>query len=67
MVPAIHRPAEVEVDLLAIKKNLQEEKAHLKPGQKLFAVVKANAYGHGAVKVAKMAARNGAEGFCVAV
>lgn len=67
MVPAIHRPAEVEVDLLAIKKNLQEEKAHLKLGQKLFAVVKANAYGHGAVKVAKMAARNGADGFCVAV
>lgn len=66
MVPAIHRPAEVKVNLRAIKDNLKAELAHLKPGQKLFAVVKANAYGHGAVKVAKLAARSGASGFCVA-
>lgn len=67
MIPGIHRPAAVRVNLGAIKENIEQEKKHLKPGQKLFAVVKANGYGHGAVEVAKTALEAGAEGFCVAI
>ena len=67
MVPGIHRPAAVYVDLSAIKQNIEQELSHLEPGQKLFAVIKANAYGHGAVKVAQLAAKNGVSGFCVAI
>lgn len=67
MVPGIHRPAAVYVDLSAIKQNIEQELNHLEPGQKLFTVIKANAYGHGAVKVAQLAAKNGVSGFCVAI
>ena len=67
MVPGIHRPAAVCVDLAAIRQNIKEEIKHLAPGQKLFAVVKANAYGHGAVRVAQEAVKAGASGFCVAI
>ncbi|MCO6531065.1 alanine racemase [Lactobacillus sp.] len=67
MVPGIHRPAAVYVDLSAIKQNIEQELNHLEPGQKLFAVIKANAYGHGAVKVAQLAAKNGVSGLCVAI
>ena len=53
MVPGIHRPAVVKVNLGAIKRNLENEMEHLEPGQKMLAVVKANGYGHGAVEVAR--------------
>ena len=67
MVPGIHRPAAVYVDLAAIRQNIKEEIKHLRPKQKLFAVVKANAYGHGAVRIAREAVKVGASGFCVAI
>ncbi|RMC38515.1 MULTISPECIES: alanine racemase [unclassified Lactobacillus] len=67
MIPGIHRPAAVCVDLAAIRQNIKEEIRHLEPGQKLFAVVKANAYGHGAVQVAQEAVKVGVSGFCVAI
>ena len=67
MVPGIHRPAAVYVDLAAIRQNIKEEIKHLRPEQKLFAVVKANAYGHGAVRIAREAVKVGASGFCVAI
>ena len=67
MVPGIHRPAVVRVNLSAIKQNIENEVNHLDPDQKLFAVVKANAYGHGAIQVAKVAEEAGASGFCVAI
>ncbi|MDF7639483.1 alanine racemase [Lactobacillus sp. ESL0791] len=67
MVPGRHRPAVVRVDLSAIRENVAEEVKRLKPKQKLFAVVKANAYGHGAIPVAKTALKAGADGFCVAL
>ena len=67
MVPGIHRPAAVCVDLAAIRQNIKEEIKHLALGQKLFAVVKTNAYGHGAVRVAQEAVKAGASGFCVAI
>ena len=67
MVPGYHRPAVVKVNLGAIRRNLENEMKHLEPGQKMLAVVKANAYGHGAVEVAKVADEVGAAGFCVAI
>lgn len=67
MIAGIHRPAVVKVNLNAIKQNIENEEKHLQPGQKLFAVVKANAYGHGAVKVAQTAVKAGVSGFCVAI
>ena len=41
-----------EVSLDAIRHNMTEVRKRLQPGVKALAVVKANAYGHGAVKVA---------------
>lgn len=41
------------IDLTAIRNNFESLKALLKPGVKTMAIVKANAYGHGAVRVAK--------------
>jgi len=44
-----------EVDLSAIAHNVQETRKKLEPGVKICAVVKADAYGHGAVPVATAA------------
>lgn len=65
MRPAIHRPAVVTVDLEAIKNNVSVvQKSN--PNKKVLAVVKANAYGHGAVAVSKASLSAGAAGLCVA-
>lgn len=42
-----------EIDLQAIRHNLNEVKKRIEPGVKLLAVVKADAYGHGAVEVSR--------------
>jgi len=52
--------------LAKLKKNLQNELEAVPDGTKVFAVVKANAYGHGLVKVAKAEIEFGAAGLCVA-
>lgn len=67
MVPAVHRPAKLVIDLDAIRQNIANELKHMDAGSQMWAVVKANAYGHGAVQVAKTALRTGAKGLCVAV
>ena len=41
------------VDLKAIRHNIEQVRKKIKDGTKVMAVVKANAYGHGAVEVAK--------------
>ncbi len=51
----------VEVDLDAIAFNLQSFRNHVGPQVKIIAVVKANAYGHGATPVAKAMQDAGAE------
>ena len=51
----------VEIDLSAIRHNVMQAKSLLAPGTRLLAVVKADAYGHGAVQVAKTALSAGAE------
>lgn len=50
----------VEIDLAAIQKNIRSFKRHVGDEVQIFAVVKANAYGHGAVPVAKAALEAGA-------
>lgn len=42
-----------EVNLQAIRHNIEEARRNIKPDTKIMAIVKANAYGHGAVPVAK--------------
>ncbi|WP_125761930.1 alanine racemase [Companilactobacillus hulinensis] len=66
MLPSIHRPAYVEVSLDNLKENLQNELNAVPEGTKVFAVVKANAYGHGLEQVAKAEIEFGATGLCVA-
>lgn len=55
-----------EIDLAAIGANCERILRHLPPGTRLFAVVKANGYGHGAVPVAHAALEGGATGLAVA-
>ena len=55
-----------EINLGAIKNNLTKIRKHIQPTAKLCAVVKANAYGHGAVEVAKVAEEVGADFLAVA-
>lgn len=55
----------VQVDLDAIAHNVRELKRCVGPGVKVMAVVKDNAYGHGAVPVSRVALENGAS--CLAV
>ena len=54
-----------EIDLDAIAHNVRQLKRHIGERVKLTAVVKANAYGHGAVPVARTALENGAERLAV--
>lgn len=62
LIPATDRRwAWVEVDLNAVRHNTTEFKRHIGRGVRLMAVVKADAYGHGAVKCAKTALNSGAE------
>ncbi|MFD2306789.1 alanine racemase [Enterococcus termitis] len=67
MVVGWHRPTKLVIDTQAIKENVRNEIKRMPKGTELFAVVKANGYGHGAVQTAKAAIAGGATGFCVAI
>ena len=56
----------VIIDLKALGNNIKALKANLPKGAELAAVVKANAYGHGAVEISRAAIANGAELLCFA-
>lgn len=56
----------LEVDLAALKDNYTFFKKQTRPGTKLMAMVKANAYGLGAVPVAKCLENAGVDYLCVA-
>ena len=66
VAPLDQRWAWVEVDLSAIRYNVAETRRFLQPRCRLTAVVKADAYGHGAVEVAKAALGAGADRLAVA-
>lgn len=55
---AFYRPTKAVIDLKAIDHNLAAFQKHL-PETELIAVVKADAYGHGVLEVAKRALENG--------
>lgn len=55
------RWAWTEIDLSAIRHNTMVLKNHVGRGVRIMAVVKADAYGHGAVRCAKTALNSGAE------
>jgi alanine racemase len=60
------RWAWVDVDLDAIRHNVEHLRSVVAPSA-LWAVVKADGYGHGAVDVAQAALDGGAQGLCVAL
>ena len=60
------RWAWAEIDLGALRHNVATLAAHIGP-QQLWAVVKANAYGHGAIECARVALQSGVQGLCVAL
>lgn len=60
------RWAWVEIDLDAIRHNIEHLRSVVAPSA-VWAVVKADGYGHGAVDVARAAMEAGAEGLCVAL
>lgn len=64
MIASFTRPTQACIDLKAIQTNIATIQASLDKEVKTFAVVKANAYGHGAVAVAK-AVEHQVDGFCV--
>jgi alanine racemase len=60
------RPTRAEVNLEALRHNLRVVKRHA-GGARVWAVLKADGYGHGAPAVARTLERAGADGFCVAL
>jgi alanine racemase len=63
---ACDQRAWVEIDLAALTHNVQALKSLLRPGVRLMAVVKADAYGHGVSAIAQTAQQAGAAAFAVA-
>ncbi len=59
------RPTVAEIDLGAIRANFRSVAAYV--GADVWAVVKADAYGHGAVEVGRALVSAGAKGLCVAL
>lgn len=60
------RPVWAEIDLDRLVHNIGEVRRITKPGTLIMAVVKANAYGHGAIAAAKAFLKNGAKRLAVA-
>ncbi len=61
-----YQRAWVEVDLAALRRNTQQLRQFLQPETELMAVVKADAYGHGAIRVAETVLAAGATWLAVA-
>ena len=60
------RPTYVEIDLDIVRHNINEIRKIINKNTKLGAVVKANAYGHGAVEVARILEEENIDYICVA-
>lgn len=61
------RPTWAEIDLNNLAANFNQIKQRVSPAARVMAVVKANAYGHGAVECARALSREGADWFGVAL
>lgn len=55
----------VEVDLGAIKKNIERIKKYIGPKVDIAAVIKSNAYGHGLIEIAQVVSKTGVKFLCV--
>ena len=64
MKASLHRPTKAVIDLSAIAFNIEQIAAHIPQSVQKWAVVKANAYGHGAVPVSQYI-QPLVDGFCV--
>ena len=60
---AHHRATRAEIDLTAFRHNLQNLRKYLDPQTRIMAIVKADAYGHGAVSCARIAVESGAANY----
>ncbi len=60
---AHHRATRAEIDLTAFRHNLQNLRKYLDPQARIMAIVKADAYGHGAVSCARIAVESGAANY----
>jgi alanine racemase len=58
---AQHRATRAEIDLQAFRHNFQNLRNHISPQALIMAVVKADAYGHGALRCARVAVECGAD------
>ena len=65
-LPPLPRSAWLEIDLDALRGNLAVLRGLVGPGVPVRPVVKADAYGHGAIPVSLALEAAGADGFCVA-
>lgn len=63
----VRRPTWAEIDLNNLAANFNQVKQRVSQTARVMAVVKANAYGHGAVQCAQRLAREGADWFGVAL
>ena len=61
------RPTWAEIDLNSLAANFKKIRERVSPAARVMAVVKANAYGHGAVECARRLAKEGADWFGVAL
>ena len=66
-MPEPTRPTRAEIDLSAIAANVRAACGLAGPGSAVMAVVKADAYGHGAIPVARVALAAGATWLGVAI
>jgi len=60
------RPTTLEIDLDAAAANVRAVRQLVGPGRKIFAVVKADGYGHGAAELGAVFVANGADALAVA-
>ena len=61
----VPKDAWIEIDLDAIAHNVRITRARIGANRQIAAVVKADAYGHGAIPVARVALKNGADRLAV--
>ncbi|GGD05015.1 alanine racemase 1 [Thalassobacillus devorans] len=66
-IETFYRDSWVEINLDAIAHNIKQIRNHIPDDKQIYAVVKANAYGHGDVQVAKKAMEAGADALAVSL
>lgn len=66
MKPSKHRPTKAVIHRQIIYDNIKREMDKISNDAAVFAVVKSNAYGHGAIEISNIAQEAGVSGFCVA-